>query len=168
MSKKYKIPVILYESEEQALPYIEIEEQDEMPPTLFIQEYKHTGEFEPGSGGEEQPIVDINMHMYVDMDFLKNKVTPQLYDTIRVMIGLKPVNEARVEGQKILDKVYNNVNEQMSTTIANKDKIKEEVAKRFNEKLTGQFYKEEPQDGSSDDGEEDSDLIGDLLPDEEE
>lgn len=144
MSKKYKIPVILYESEEQALPYIEIEKDDEMPPSIFIQEYKHTGEFEPDGAGEEQSIVDINMHMYVNMEFLKTKVTPDLYDTIRVSIGLKPVAAARVEGQKILDKVYGNVNERMATTVAEKEKIKEEVTKRFNEKLTGKFFKEEP------------------------
>jgi hypothetical protein len=143
MSKKYKIPVILYESEDQALPYIEIEQDDEMPPSIFIQEYKHTGEFEPGVDGEEQSIVDINMHMYVNMEFLKTKVTPQLYDVIRTSIGLKPVVEARAEGQKILDKVYGNVNERMATTVAEKEKIKEEVTKRFNEKLTGKFFKEE-------------------------
>jgi len=150
MTKKYKIPVILYESEEQALPYIEIEQEDDMPPTLFIQEYKHTGEFEPGTDGEDQSIVDINMHMYVNMEFLKTKLSSDLYDTVRVCMGLKPVKEARLEGQKILDKATENVNKNITMNSQEKEKFKEEVAKRFNERLTGTFFKEEKKEGKKD------------------
>lgn len=141
--KKYKIPVILYESEEQAIPYVEIQQEDDMPPTIFIQEYKHTGEFEPDSNGEEQPIVDMIMHMFVDMDFLSKKLPSDLYDKVRVSIGLQPVKKARAEGQKILDKVYANVNTHMEEALGQKDKIKNELAEKLNEKLAEKFFASE-------------------------
>lgn len=141
MKKQAKIPVILYESEEQALPYIEIENGDEMPNALFIQEYKHTGEFEPDTSGNEQPIVDIMIHMYVNMSTLQKKLSPELYDEVRVSIGLQPTKTAREEGQKIMDKVYGNINKRMEEAHANKQQVKEELGRRLNEKLTEKFYK---------------------------
>lgn len=141
--KKYKIPVILYESEEQAIPYIEVLQEDEMPPSLFIQEFKHTGDFEPGTNGEEQPIVDMVMHMFIDMDFLSKKLNPELYDLVRTSIGLHPVQKAREEGQKILDKVYENVNTNMEESLGQKEQVKAELAERLNKKLTEKFFKEE-------------------------
>lgn len=146
--KKYKIPVILYESEEQAIPYVEVEQGDDMPPTLFIQEYKHTGDFEPDEGGEEQPIVDMIMHMFVDMDFLSKQLSPQLYDMVRTSIGLEPVKKAREEGQKILDRVYSNVNDQMEDALSQKEKVKSELAEKLNQKLNERFFqsKEAPKE----------------------
>ena len=139
VNKKYKIPVILYESEEQAIPYVEVSQEDEMPPVLMIQEYKLTGETEPGDDGEEQEIVDISMHMFADMGMLSKKLSPKLYDKVRTSIGLQPVKKARKEGKKILDKVYNNVNS-CSITASDKQKMKDEAMARLNEKLTEKFY----------------------------
>ena len=143
MKKQAKIPVILYESEEQALPYIEVETDETMPSALFIQEYKHTGEFEPGADGEEQPIVDMMIHMYVDMSTLSEKLPAELYDKVRVCIGLQPVSKARVEGQKIMDRVFENVNKRMEDAHANKEQVKEELGRKLNEKLTEKFFKTE-------------------------
>lgn len=141
--KKYKIPVILYESEEQAIPYVEVEKGDDMPPTLFIQEYKHTGDYEPDSSGEEQPIVDMIMHMFVDMDFLSKKLNPELYDMVRTSIGLQPVKKAREEGQKILDRVYSNVNDRVEEALSQKEKVKSELAEKLNQKLSERFFNTE-------------------------
>lgn len=141
--KQAKIPVILYESEEQALPYIEVEEGEEMPDALFIQEYKHTGEYEPDQFGEEAPIVDILMHMYVNMSTFQKKLSPELNDEVRVAIGLQPLAKARVEGQKIMDRVYGNVNKRMEESHTNKKQVKEELGRRLNEKLTEKFFKTE-------------------------
>lgn len=147
MKKQAKIPVILYESEEQALPYIEVEQTESMPEALFIQEYKHTGEIEPGADGEDQPIVDMMIHMYVNMGTLAEKLSPELYDQVRVSIGLQPVSKARVEGQKIMDKVFENVNKRMEDAHANKEQVKEELGRKLNEKLTEKFFKtEEPKE----------------------
>lgn len=141
MRKQAKIPVILYESEEQAIPYIEVEQEEDMPTALFIQEYRHTGEFEPGADGEEAPIVDMMMHMFVNMSVLQDKLTPELNDQVRVAIGLHPLAKAKEEGQKIMDKVYENVNKSMEDAHANKEQVKEELGRHLNEKLTEKFFK---------------------------
>lgn len=143
MKKQAKIPVILYESEEQSLPYIEIEQDDNMPDALFIQEYKHTGDYEPDEEGEEAPIVDILMHMYVNMTTLQNKLPADLNDKVRVAIGLQPLAKAKAEGQKIMDRVYGNVNKRMEDTHANKEQLKEELGRHLNEKLNEKFFKTE-------------------------
>jgi hypothetical protein len=140
MQKKYKIPVILYETEEEALPYIEVEEGDDMPPVLFIQEYKHTGETEPADDGSEQSIVDMHIHMYADMQFLEKKLSADRYDEVRVAMGLQPLKKARQEGQKVLDRVFANANTKAGEIEAEKNKAKEEVARRLNEKLTEKFF----------------------------
>jgi hypothetical protein len=119
--KQYKIPAILYESDQDGtspIPYVEIQTEEEMPRMLFIQEYKHTGEFSPGPEGEEMPIVDITLHGYVDLDFLSRSLSPALYDDVRVAIGLQPVAEAREAGQKILSKF-------------DREKANEEIADTF-------------------------------------
>ena len=138
--KQHKIPVILYESEEQNIPYIEIQEDEEMPKALFIQEFKHTGEFEPDSSGNDAPIVDMRVRMYIDMEHLSVKLTPERYDEVRVAVGLKPLQEAKEEGQKILDKVMGNVNSQVQDTLDQKKKVKEELNKRLNERLADKFF----------------------------
>jgi hypothetical protein len=142
-NKKYKIPVILYESEEQSLPYIEVQQSDAMPPALFIQEFKHTGEFEPSSDGEDAPIIDMLVHMYVDMEVLSKKLGTDLYDQVRVAVGLQPLQKARQEGQKILDKVYGNVNERVKEAHGHKQQTKDEIAQKLNERLTGKFFNSE-------------------------
>lgn len=146
MEKKYKIPVILYETEEQTLPYIEVEQNDSMPPVLFIQEFKFTGEFEPDAQGSEQPIVDMSVHMYANMEFLSNKLSSETYDDVRVAMGLKPLQQAREEGQKVLDKIYSNVNKKFEETRSEQNKAKEDLARKLNERLTEQFYKAETEE----------------------
>jgi len=141
--KKYKIPVILYESEEQVIPYVEVEVGEEMAPTIFIQEYKHTDTFEPDENGDEQAVIDITMHMFVDMETLSKKLGEDLYDQVRVAFGLQPVKKARSEGQKILDKVYKNANSNLEQALTKKKNVKEDLAKKLNEKLTDKFYKSE-------------------------
>lgn len=140
MQKKHKIPVILYEGDDQVLPYIEVEQQDEMPAVLFIQEYKHTGETEPDGSGNEQPIVEMSIHMYADMEFLSKKLTPERYDEVRVAMGLEPLKKAREEGQKVMNKIYENVNKRAEEALQSKNKAKDEVARRLNEKLTEKFF----------------------------
>jgi hypothetical protein len=141
MQKKYKVPVILYESDEQVLPYIEVQKEDEMPRVLFLQEYKHTGETEPDSSGNEQPIVDISIHMYADMEFLSKKLTPSMYDEVRMAMGLEPLKKAREKGQKIIDNANENLVKKTESVMAEKEKAKEEIARRLNEKLTEKFFK---------------------------
>lgn len=128
MSKndKYEIPTILYEEpspggKPNPIPYIEIGEDKTMPPVLFIFEYKHTGETEPGHDGNPVQIVDQIPHKYVDMEHLKEKLPPHLNDMVRTLLGMKPLKEAQVEGQVTLDKVMKNV-EQLKEALQKADK----------------------------------------------
>ena len=111
VNKQAQLPVILYEEPSGkndrgiSMPYIEVPKGGQMPPMLFIFEYKHTGETEPDDRGREVAIVDQIPHKYVDMEYLKERLTPELNDQIRVALGMKPLQVAKQEGQKIMDKV---------------------------------------------------------------
>jgi hypothetical protein len=111
-AKKPKIPVILYEEplpgEEgrNPIPYLEVGIDEEMPPVLFISEYKETGEFEVGSDGGQAAIVDMLIHKFVDLDHLKDKLDSKTYDKIRIALGMQPLKVAQKAGQKILDNVF--------------------------------------------------------------
>lgn len=112
--EKYEIPEILYEEPQPGIapnriPYIEVPKEKQMPPVLFIFEYKHTGETEPGPNGDPMAIVDQVPHKYVDMELLKEKLSPETNDEVRVALGLKPLLEAQKKGKDILDKVDKNV-----------------------------------------------------------
>jgi hypothetical protein len=111
VNKQPQLPVILYEEPSGkndrgiSMPYIEVPKGGQMPPMLFIFEYKHTGETEPDDRGREVAIVDQIPHKYVDMEYLKDRLSPELNDQIRVALGMKPLQVAKQEGQKIMDKV---------------------------------------------------------------
>lgn len=112
-NEKYEVPVILYEEPKEGckpspIPYIEVTREGKMPPVLFIFEYKHSGEQEPGPDGQPLEIVDQIPHKYCDLEFLKEKLPPHLNDMVRMCLGMKPLKEAQVEGQKVIDKVQQN------------------------------------------------------------
>jgi len=109
--QKLKIPVIYYDDEDESgnvnpIPYIPMEVGDQWPFILFIQEYRDTGEFEPDSSGNPQPICDMYMHKFVDLEYLKEKLDPETNDVVRVALGMEPLKKAQEKGAKILDKVY--------------------------------------------------------------
>ena len=103
------------------IPYIEIGKEEEMPKVLFISEYKETGEFEADAEHGSAPIVDMLIHKYVDLDFLKLKVDAKTFDKIRVSLGMVPLKQAQKDGQKILDKVFSNAQENKKDLIENTD-----------------------------------------------
>ena len=111
-NQKLKIPVIYYEESEEGqpinpIPYIEVDKGEPWPSVLFIQEYRHTGEIEPDLEGEPQPIVDMYMHKYVDMEILKEKLDPFTNDKVRVALGMKPLLEAQKAGRNLLQSIKN-------------------------------------------------------------
>ncbi|MFA6049794.1 MAG: hypothetical protein WC761_01235 [Candidatus Paceibacterota bacterium] len=111
-TEKYEMPLILYEEPSSRgekgipFPYIEIQKEKVMPPVLFIFEYKHTGEVEPDDNGKDAAIIDQIPHKYIDMEYLKEKLSAEVNDVIRVAVGMKPLKQAQVEGQKVLDRVF--------------------------------------------------------------
>lgn len=102
------VPEILYEENSQ-IPFIEVPEGEEDPTKLFISIMRKTGEVEPGEDGSELPIYDMNLEMFVNIQSLKNKISPQLYDEVRMALGLKPLKEAMVAGMAITEKIRSNV-----------------------------------------------------------
>ena len=145
VNKQPQLPVILYEEPSGkndkgiSMPYIEVQKEGQMPPMLFIFEYKHTGETEPDDRGREVAIVDQIPHKYVDMEYLKDRLSPELNDQIRVALGMKPLQVAKEEGQKILDKVMFQVSiikdEAEKEKIEKRDLVAQELEKKTKEKM---------------------------------
>jgi len=145
VNKQPQLPVILYEEPSGkndkgiSMPYIEVPKEGQMPPMLFIFEYKHTGETEPDERGREVAIVDQIPHKYVDMEYLKDRLSPDLNDQIRVALGMKPLQVAKEEGQKILDKVMFQVSiikdEAEKEKIEKRELVTQELEKKTKEKM---------------------------------
>src|SRR6266542_3217713 len=98
--EKYELPEICYEEPQPGqpanpFPFINVTLAAKMPPVLFIEERKETGETEPGPDGRPQEIVDCLMHKYVDLEVLKEKLPPHLNDIVRIALGMKPLKEAQ-------------------------------------------------------------------------
>lgn len=111
--KKYWVPEILYEEAGEGtltshIPFIDVPEEEKMPPVIFIFESRRTGETEPDQNGEEQPIREITLHQYADMQVLKNKLTAAEYDKVRGCLGLEKLETATKKGKAITEKVTQN------------------------------------------------------------
>lgn len=106
-------PEILYEENEEGtssvIPFIMVPEDRDMPNLLFIFESKETGEFDINSNGDPIPIYEWDLHQYADMNTLKNGLDTDTYDKVRFALGLERLSDAAAKGQKITEKVANNV-----------------------------------------------------------
>ena len=113
MSKKNQpknwIPEIVYEEGEGQLPFIHVPPNQEDPRLLFIFISHQTGEFEPGSDGEEVPVLEMDLKQFVDLSLLKSGLTEQEYDKVRSVLGLEPLRQAVEKGKKITQAVRENV-----------------------------------------------------------
>ena len=106
------MPEIMYEEENgisSKIPFIAVPDGKEMPKLLFIFESRETGEIEPGSDGEDLPVVQLDLHQYADMAVLKEKLDADTYDNVRAALGLEPVATAASKGTKITQNVRKNL-----------------------------------------------------------
>ena len=107
------IPEICYEEDTDGMsshiPFIHVPKGETMPGFIFIFESQETGEFEPGDDGNPLPIYNMDLHQYADMSTLKNNLDPETFDKVRLALGLEPLKEAAQKGQKITDKVRQNL-----------------------------------------------------------
>ena len=106
------VPEIMYEEYEEenmsgGLPFIQVPENKEMPDILFLFGSQNTGEFEPDTEGEPQPIVEMELYQYACMQYLKEELDPVVYDQVRECLGLRPLQAAIQEGMKISKSVLN-------------------------------------------------------------
>lgn len=107
------IPEIMYEDSQDGMtskiPFIMVPESESMPKILFMFESRETGEFEPDVNGEELPIIEMELHQYADMKMLKEGLSQDLYDKVRICLGLDPLNKAVPAGQQITNKIRENL-----------------------------------------------------------
>jgi hypothetical protein len=113
-ARRKTLPEITYDSGPDGkvsspIPYILTEKQDPMPVMLFIEEMYDTGEKEIGSSGSPEPIYDLEVHQYLNMKAVKQVLTDKEFDRVRVALGMKKLEEAKKEGEKILQKIEGKV-----------------------------------------------------------
>jgi len=112
-------PEIMYEESEDGvsskIPFVLVPEDQKMPEVVVIFESRESGEYEPGLDGNPVPILEMDLHQYADMKILKEGLTADLYDQVRVCLGLKPLNEAVDAGRKISSNIKKNIEEKTST-----------------------------------------------------
>ena len=113
MQKNNWIPEIMYEEGDDGItsniPFIMVPQGQEMPKVVFIFESRETGEYEPNEEGDPVPIMEMDLHQYADMAILKEGLDHKTYDVVRSVLGLQPLREAVVAGQKITDNVRKNL-----------------------------------------------------------
>lgn len=113
MSEKRKwVPEIMYEEYEEdsisgGLPFIQVPNDKEMPDILFMFGSTETGEFEPDLEGEPQPIMEMELYQFANMHYLKQSLTEDVYDQVRLALGLEPLGVARQKGMKTSEKILN-------------------------------------------------------------
>jgi len=99
------IPEIVYEEGESQIPFIHVPPNQDDPKMLFIFVAHQTGEVEPGSDGEEIPVVNMDLKQFVDLSVLKSGLSEQEYDKVRAVLGLEPLRQAAEKGKKITQSV---------------------------------------------------------------
>ena len=106
------IPEIVYEDSDEGpstIPFIMVPKEESMPHLLYIFESRETGSVEPGLNGEEVPVVQWDLHQYADMLVLKSRLSAEDYDTVRVALGLDPLDVATEKGTNITQNVRKNL-----------------------------------------------------------
>ena len=113
-------PEIMYEEQDDGIsskiPFVMVPNDKEMPSLLYIFESRETGEFEPGLEGEPVPILEMDLHQYADMLVLKQKLSLEAYDEVRIALGLKPMSEAVPAGRAITNNIRDNLKEKTPPT----------------------------------------------------
>jgi len=113
MSDGNWVPEIMYEESSDGvssqIPFIMVPQEENMPSLLYVFESRETGETEPGHEGEDMPVVQWDLHQYADMLVLKEGLSQDVYDTVRVALGLEPLSVAATKGQKITENIRDNL-----------------------------------------------------------
>jgi len=110
--KRKWVPEIMYEEYDEesisgGLPFIQVPKDKEMPDIIFMFGSSETGEFEPDLEGEPQPIMEMELYQYANMHYLKQSLPEDLYDQVRVSLGLQPLEVAREKGRQQSEKILN-------------------------------------------------------------
>ena len=113
MKNKNWVPEILYEETEEggssSLPFIMVPENQAMPKLLYIWESRDTGRYEPNNEGNPVPVFEWDLHQFADMLFLKKHLEPNIYDKVRLALGLEKLADAVKAGSENTEKIRNNL-----------------------------------------------------------
>ena len=123
------IPNIYYEETPDGvtggLPFIDVPYGRSMPGCLFIceaKDYRDLSQETKDNLDLEHLEREIVMHSYANMTILRQKLSPELFDEVRMAIGLQPLQIALLEGtkktmeiQKNIDNLINRINETNSS-----------------------------------------------------
>jgi hypothetical protein len=119
------VPNIYYEENDKGitggLPFIDIPIGHSIPACLFIcgaKDYRDLSQETKDNLDLEHLEKEITIHSYANMTVLKEKLSPELFDEVRIAIGLQPLQIALLEGakktleiQKNIDNLINRINE---------------------------------------------------------
>jgi len=118
------VPEITYEGDDDGqlgnLPMVHVPMTEQMPLFLMLWEARENGSFEPGLDGEEVPVVEWDLRQYARMDILKEKLPSQIFDAVRMALGLQPLAIATAKGKEISQRVRENVAQAEQTSQGNK------------------------------------------------
>lgn len=107
--KENYIPEIVY-YDDATIPTINIPKGKDAPSRLIIYMAYQTDETEPGPEGVgDIPVVDLELNQYFSYNHAKELLDPELLDKLRVAFGLEELGRARKKGEKVLNKVQDNV-----------------------------------------------------------
>ena len=129
MTNSKWVPNIYYEEKNEGitggLPFIDVPYGRNMPGCLFIcesKDYRDLSQETKDNLDLEHLEREIVMHSYANMTILRQKLSPELFDEVRVAIGLQPLQIALLEGtkktmeiQKNIDNLINRINETNSS-----------------------------------------------------
>lgn len=106
-------PEILYEEPQEDqkynFPFVQLARGQEMPRLLYIYESRETDEKQSGPEGESYPVMQWEMHQYADMLVLKEKLSEEVFDLVRVALGLDPMHIALEKSRKNSQNGENNL-----------------------------------------------------------
>jgi hypothetical protein len=122
--KRKWVPEICYEEYEEdqltgGLPFIQVPETHEVPDVLFMFASKHTGEYDVGTDGDPEPIVEMELHQYACMQYLQAGLSAEDYDKVRICLGLLPLEDARKKGKANVNEFVDNIQTKIRETKAN-------------------------------------------------
>ena len=103
------IPEIVYEEGESHIPFIHVPNDQPDPKMIFIFVSHQTGEIEPGSEGEDVPVIEMDLKQFVDLSLLKTGLTEQEYDKVRGLLGLETLKSASAKGRVITQTIRDKV-----------------------------------------------------------
>ncbi len=109
-AKRKTIPELIYQTDLKGkvispIPYIETTKTDPMPIMLFVEEAYNTGEHEVGDGGNPEPIFEFEVRQFLDMRAVKEVLTLEEFDRVRVALGMDKSEEAKKKGEEIIKRV---------------------------------------------------------------